>query len=269
MREKVGEVDVLINNAGITRDMTFKKMDKVNWDAVLRTNLDNLFNMSKAGGRRHDRARLGPVINVLGQWQQRCVWADQLLGSQVRRAWFHQGAGARGGEEERHGQHHLPGYIGTKMVMAIRRRCWSKILPQIPLGRLGKPEEVAGLIIYLASRSRLRHRRQHRHQRWPARTVMYVGLGSSAHANVCECDWRWRLSEPLGLLDVNATASPKQAKQGEPDAHPWLMEPRFVEPVWRPRSREPIPAARSRGLRGEACRSAQRALKGQSIESKP
>ena len=43
----MGPVDVLVNNAGITRDMTFKKMDKVNWDAVMRTNLDSLFNMSK------------------------------------------------------------------------------------------------------------------------------------------------------------------------------------------------------------------------------
>ena len=47
VQEKLGPVDVLVNNAGITRDMTFKKMDKVNWDAVMRTNLDSLFNMTK------------------------------------------------------------------------------------------------------------------------------------------------------------------------------------------------------------------------------
>ena len=54
VHEKVGDVDVLVNNAGITRDMTFKKMDKVNWDAVMRTNLDSLFNMTKQEiGRAH------------------------------------------------------------------------------------------------------------------------------------------------------------------------------------------------------------------------
>ena len=66
-----------------------------------------------------------------------------------------------------------PGYIGTKMVMAIPKDVLdSKIIPQIPMGRLGKPEEVAGLVAYLASRgSGLRHRRQHRHQRRPAHAM--------------------------------------------------------------------------------------------------
>lgn len=64
VREKVGEVDVLVNNAGITRDMTFKKMDKVNWDAVLRTNLDSLFNMSKQVVDGMTERGWGRVINV-------------------------------------------------------------------------------------------------------------------------------------------------------------------------------------------------------------
>ena len=69
-----------------------------------------------------------------------------------------------------------PGYIGTKMVMAIPKDVLdSKIMPQIPIGRLGKPEEVAGLVVYLASRrGGVRHRRQHRHQRRPAHAMRRV-----------------------------------------------------------------------------------------------
>ena len=61
---KVGPVDVLVNNAGITRDMTFKKMDKVNWDAVLRTNLDSLFNMTKQVADGMVERGWGRIINV-------------------------------------------------------------------------------------------------------------------------------------------------------------------------------------------------------------
>ena len=64
MQSKVGAVDVLVNNAGITRDMTFKKMDKVNWDAVMRTNLDSLFNMTKQVADGMVERNWGRVINV-------------------------------------------------------------------------------------------------------------------------------------------------------------------------------------------------------------
>ena len=96
---KVGPVDVLVNNAGITRDMTFKKMDKTNWDAVMSTNLDSLFNMSKQVVGRHGRAQLGPGDQrLVGERLQGRVRPDQLLGGQGRRARLHQGAGARGGD---------------------------------------------------------------------------------------------------------------------------------------------------------------------------
>ena len=62
--QKLGPVDVLVNNAGITRDMTFKKMDKLNWDAVLRTNLDSLFNMTKQVADGMVERAWGRIINV-------------------------------------------------------------------------------------------------------------------------------------------------------------------------------------------------------------
>jgi hypothetical protein len=107
VQEKLGAVDVLVNNAGITRDMTFKKMDKVNWDGAAHQPRQPVQH-DQAGGRQHGRARLGPRHQrLVGQRLQGRFRPDQLLGRQGRRARLHQGAGARGGEEGRHGQHHL------------------------------------------------------------------------------------------------------------------------------------------------------------------
>ncbi|WP_454458280.1 acetoacetyl-CoA reductase [Thauera phenylacetica] len=153
VREKVGEVDVLVNNAGITRDMTFKKMDKVNWDAVLRTNLDSLFNMSKQVVNGMTERGWGRVINVSSVNGSKGAFGQTNYSA--AKSGVHGFTKALALEVAKKNvtvNTISPGYIGTKMVMAIPKEVLdSKILPQIPLGRLGKPEEVAGLIIYLAS----------------------------------------------------------------------------------------------------------------------
>ena len=153
VREKVGEVDVLVNNAGITRDMTFKKMDKVNWDAVLRTNLDSLFNMSKQVVDGMTERGWGRVINVSSVNGSKGAFGQTNYSA--AKSGVHGFTKALALEVAKKNvtvNTIPPGYIGTKMVMAIPKEVLdSKILPQIPLGRLGKPEEVAGLIIYLAS----------------------------------------------------------------------------------------------------------------------
>ena len=153
VRDKVGEVDVLVNNAGITRDMTFKKMDKVNWDAVMRTNLDSLFNMSKQVLDGMTERGWGRVINVSSVNGSKGAFGQTNYSA--AKAGVHGFTKALALEVAKKNvtvNTISPGYIGTKMVMAIPREVLdSKILPQIPLGRLGKPEEVAGLIIYLAS----------------------------------------------------------------------------------------------------------------------
>ena len=153
VREKVGEVDVLVNNAGITRDMTFKKMDKVNWDAVLRTNLDSLFNMSKQVVDGMTERGWGRVINVSSVNGSKGAFGQTNYSA--AKSGVHGFTKALALEVAKKNvtvNTISPGYIGTKMVMAIPKEVLdSKILPQIPLGRVGKPEEVAGLIIYLAS----------------------------------------------------------------------------------------------------------------------
>ena len=153
VREKVGEVDVLVNNAGITRDMTFKKMDKVNWDAVLRTNLDSLFNMSKQVVDGMTERGWGRVINVSSVNGSKGAFGQTNYSA--AKSGVHGFTKALALEVAKKNvtvNTISPGYIGTKMVMAIPKEVLdSKILPQIPQSRLGKPEEVAGLVAYLSS----------------------------------------------------------------------------------------------------------------------
>jgi acetoacetyl-CoA reductase len=151
--KRIGPVDVLVNNAGITRDMTFKKMDKVNWDAVLRTNLDSLFNMTKQFADAMSERGWGRIINVSSVNGSKGAFGQTNYSA--AKAGVHGFTKALALEVAKKGvtvNTISPGYIGTKMVTAIPKEILdSKILPQIPVGRLGKPEEVAGLIIYLAS----------------------------------------------------------------------------------------------------------------------
>ena len=153
VQEQLGPVDVLVNNAGITRDMTFKKMDKVNWDAVLRTNLDSLFNMSKQVADGMADRGWGRIINVSSVNGSKGAFGQTNYSA--AKAGVHGFTKALALEVAKKGvtvNTISPGYIGTKMVTAIPKEVLdSKILPNIPVGRLGKPEEVAGLIIYLAS----------------------------------------------------------------------------------------------------------------------
>jgi NAD(P)-dependent dehydrogenase (short-subunit alcohol dehydrogenase family) len=108
--KEVGPVDVLVNNAGITRDMTFKKMTKADWDAVIHTNLDSVFNMTKQVMDGMMERKLGPRHQrLLGQRPEGRLRPDQLFGGQGRHARLHQGAGAGSGEEGRDGEHHLAG----------------------------------------------------------------------------------------------------------------------------------------------------------------
>jgi acetoacetyl-CoA reductase len=149
----VGPVDVLVNNAGITRDMTFKKMDKVNWDAVMSTNLDSTFNMTKQVCDGMLERGWGRIVNISSVNGQKGAFGQTNYSA--AKAGMHGFTKALALEVARKGvtvNTISPGYIGTKMVMAIPADVLdSKIIPQIPMGRLGKPEEVAGLVAYLTS----------------------------------------------------------------------------------------------------------------------
>ena len=150
---EIGPSDVLVNNAGITRDMTFKKMDKANWDVVIKTNLDSCFNMTKQVCDGMQDRGWGRIINISSVNGQKGAFGQTNYSA--AKAGMHGFTKALALEIARKGvtvNTISPGYIGTKMVMAIPKEVLdSKIIPQIPMGRLGKPEEVAGLVAYLAS----------------------------------------------------------------------------------------------------------------------
>ncbi len=153
VQAEIGPIDVLVNNAGITRDMTFKKMDKPSWDAVLKTNLDSVFNMTKPVIDMMSERGWGRVINISSVNGIKGAFGQTNYSA--AKAGMHGFTKALALEYARKGvtvNTISPGYIGTKMVTAIPQEVLdTKIIPQIPMGRLGKPEEVAGLVAYLAS----------------------------------------------------------------------------------------------------------------------
>jgi len=153
IEKSCGAIDILVNNAGITRDMTFKKMSKADWDDVMRTNLDSCFNMTKQAMDGMVDRGWGRVINVSSVNGQKGAFGQTNYSA--AKAGIHGFTKALALEVAKKGvtvNTISPGYIGTKMVTAIPKDILdSKILPQIPVGRLGKPDEIAGLIIYLCS----------------------------------------------------------------------------------------------------------------------
>jgi len=147
------QVDILVNNAGITRDGTFRKLAKEKWDAVLRTNLDSMFNMSKPFVEGMTTRGWGRIVNISsvngtkGQFGQTNYSAakagiqgfTKALALEVARKGVTVNAVS-------------PGYAETAMVAAVDADILEKqIVSQIPMGRLGRPEEVAATIAFLCT----------------------------------------------------------------------------------------------------------------------
>jgi acetoacetyl-CoA reductase len=153
IQQEIGPIDILVNNAGITKDRTFRKMTKADWDAVIHTNLDSVFNMTKQVFEGMIARGWGRVINVSSVNGQKGAFGQTNYSA--AKAGMHGFTKALALEAANKGvtvNTISPGYIGTKMVTAISKDILDgKILPQIPLNRLGRPDEVAGLIIYLCS----------------------------------------------------------------------------------------------------------------------
>ncbi|NPT48005.1 acetoacetyl-CoA reductase [Paraburkholderia sp. 1N] len=154
IRTEVGPVDILINNAGITRDASFRKLDKINWDAVIRTNLDSVFNMTKPVCDSMVERGWGRIINVASIIGSKGGFGQTNYAA--AKAGMHGFTKSLALEVAKKGvtvNTISPGYIATKMVMAVPEEIReTKIIPQIPVGRLGQPDEVAALVLYLCSR---------------------------------------------------------------------------------------------------------------------
>ena len=148
---EVGPVDILVNNAGITRDGTFKKMNKVDWDMVMRTNLDSLFNLCKPTVDGMVERGWGRVINISSINGQKGQFGQTNYSA--AKAGMHGFAMALAQELANKGvtvNTVSPGYIGTDMVKAIRPDVLEKIVATIPVKRLGTPEEIGSIVAWLA-----------------------------------------------------------------------------------------------------------------------
>jgi acetoacetyl-CoA reductase len=149
----VGPIDVLVNNAGITKDGFFHKMTKDQWRAVIGTNLDSLFNMTRPvieGMRARSFGRIIVISSINGQKGQfaQVNYSAAKAGDIGFVKALAQESAAKGITVNAI----CPGYIATEMVMAVPEEVLkTKIIPLIPAGRLGQPEEIGRAVVFLAS----------------------------------------------------------------------------------------------------------------------
>ena len=153
VEETLGPVEILVNNAGITRDAMFYKMTPAQWSEVINVNLNGLFNMTHPVWSSMRDRNFGRIINISsingqkGQMGQANYSASKAGDLGFTKALAQEGA-AKGITVNAI----CPGYIGTEMVRAIPEKVLTeRIIPQIPVGRLGEPEEIARCVVFLAS----------------------------------------------------------------------------------------------------------------------
>lgn len=150
--EKHGNIDILVNNAGITRDSQFRKMSLEDWNAVINTNLNSLFNVTKQVIEPMLENGWGRIINISSVNGQRGQFGQTNYST--AKAGIHGFTMALALEVASKGvtvNTVSPGYIGTDMVKAIRSDVLEKIVATIPVRRLGDPNEIASIISWLAS----------------------------------------------------------------------------------------------------------------------
>jgi len=147
-----GPVDVLVNNAGITRDATLKRLSKEKWDAVLSTNLNSVFYMSKQVFEGMMERGYGRIINISSVNGQRGQFGQGNYSA--AKAGVHGFTMAAAQEGARKGvtvNSISPGYVGTEMVMAMKPEVIESITSEVPVGRLGEPWEIARVVVFLAA----------------------------------------------------------------------------------------------------------------------
>jgi acetoacetyl-CoA reductase len=149
----LGPVEVLVNNAGITRDVMFHRMTPQQWREVVDTNLSGAFNMTHPiwpGMRERGFGRVITISSINGQKGQ--MGQVNYSAAKAGDLGFTKALALEGAQKGITVNAICPGYIGTEMVRAVPEEVLkSKILPQIPVGRLGEPEEVARCVVFLAS----------------------------------------------------------------------------------------------------------------------
>ncbi len=150
--ERLGRLDILVNNAGITRDGLLLRMDEANWDAVLDVNLKGAFLCTRAALQPMVRQRSGCIVNIssviglrgnAGQANYAAAKAG-LIGLTKSTAWEVASRGIRVNAV-------APGFVTTRMTAGLPEGVTAEALKRIPLGRFGRPEDVAGVVVFLCS----------------------------------------------------------------------------------------------------------------------
>jgi acetoacetyl-CoA reductase len=152
VRSSVGPVDILVNNAGITRDSVLKRMDEKDWTAVINTNLNSVFNVTRQviegmSGRGWGRiVNISSVNAIKGQFGQ-----TNYSAAKAGMAGFSKALAQEVVKKGITVNTVSPGYVETDMVMAIRPEIREQIIASIPMGRLARPGEIASVVAFLAS----------------------------------------------------------------------------------------------------------------------
>jgi acetoacetyl-CoA reductase len=152
VEEDLGPVEILVNNAGITRDGTLHRMTPENWRSVIATNLDSLFNMTRhviEGMRARGYGRIINISSINGQKGQ--FGQANYAAAKAGVIGFTKAAALENAAKGITVNVIAPGYVATEMVKAVPEEVLNtKIIPQIPVGRLGEPEEIGRCVVFLA-----------------------------------------------------------------------------------------------------------------------
>jgi acetoacetyl-CoA reductase len=150
---EVGAIDVLVNNAGITKDGMFHRMKPEQWSAVINTNLNSLFNMCRPVIEGMRERKFGRIINISSiNGQKGQIGQTNYSAAKAGEIGFTKALAQENAKAGVTVNAICPGYIGTEMVRAVPKEVLDKnIIPHIPVGRLGEPEEIARCVVFLAS----------------------------------------------------------------------------------------------------------------------
>jgi len=150
---ELGPIEVLINNAGITRDAMFHKMTPQQWKEVIDTNLTGVFNMTHSVWSGMRDRKFGRVINISSiNGQKGQAGQANYAAAKAGDLGFTKSLAQEGARAGITVNAICPGYIGTEMVRAIPEKVLNeRIIPQIPVGRLGEPDEIARAVVFLAA----------------------------------------------------------------------------------------------------------------------
>src|SRR3982750_3692412 len=149
---ELGPIDILVNNAGITRDGVFHRMNAEQWSEVIRVNMDSLFNMTRQvieGMREREWGRIVNISSINGQKGQ--IGQTNYSAAKAGVIGFTKALALENAKKGVTVNAICPGYIATDMVAGVPEKVLASIVAEIPVGRLGSADEIASLVVYLAS----------------------------------------------------------------------------------------------------------------------